>query len=523
MTRKKAVLYARVSTDDQSDKGYSIPSQFDAMRKYATQQDFENVAEFQDDYSGATPIEHRPEGRKAYAMLQSGEADVIIAYTIDRFVRPPEDGDEWEMPILIRGLAKLGKEIHTCDIGKLKTDFVSLLLVVLGAKSAGEERRKIRERTVRGRMSKARAGNVVGGRSAPYGYQFEYNANAKTCGLLIYEPEARIVRLIYRWYVHGDEHGKKLSCISIARKLTELSVPTPGLARKSYKRKRGNNVWSTSQVHEMIKREVYAGQWWYGARIGATRTYRPRTEQVSVRVPAIVDLETWERAQAQRQRNRELSPRNVKHNYLLRGMIMCGECGRAMCGTMTRGYLYYACSYKNNHHTGLEHNCTAKSIRADKAETEAWGDIEKAMRNAAEFEELLREAQRKEDTTYEPMRAELEAIDGLLQDADREADEIGATMRIARGRVGERIQKQMDDCNARIAELTTRRQKIVAKLGERQFTDDAITELLQLGEDIRAGLDNPTFDDKRRYLELLKAKVTVTQGVVCVTIVPNLF
>ena len=32
---KRAVLYARVSTDDQADKGYSLPSQLDACRKYA--------------------------------------------------------------------------------------------------------------------------------------------------------------------------------------------------------------------------------------------------------------------------------------------------------------------------------------------------------------------------------------------------------------------------------------------------------------------------------------------------------
>jgi hypothetical protein len=50
-------------------------------------------------------------------MLRSGAADVLIAYRIDRIVRPPEDGDEWDMPILIRGLAKLGKEIHTLDRG----------------------------------------------------------------------------------------------------------------------------------------------------------------------------------------------------------------------------------------------------------------------------------------------------------------------------------------------------------------------------------------------------------------------
>lgn len=103
---KRAILYARVSTTDQKDKGYSIPSQFDAMRKYATREGLEIVAEFQDDYSGATPIEYRPEGSKAYKMLKDGGADMIIAYTIDRFVRPAEDGDEWQLPILLQGLAK---------------------------------------------------------------------------------------------------------------------------------------------------------------------------------------------------------------------------------------------------------------------------------------------------------------------------------------------------------------------------------------------------------------------------------
>jgi DNA invertase Pin-like site-specific DNA recombinase len=84
-------------------------------------------------------------------LLQSGAADVIVAYTIDRFVRPPEDGDEWDMPILIRGLAKLGKEIHTVRRGKLNTNFADLLIALLDARKAGEERRDIRERSMRGK------------------------------------------------------------------------------------------------------------------------------------------------------------------------------------------------------------------------------------------------------------------------------------------------------------------------------------------------------------------------------------
>jgi site-specific DNA recombinase len=279
---KRAVLYARVSTDDQKDQGYSLPSQFDAMRKYAAQQDFEIVGgqyykveggklvmgspsdegavpAFIEDYSGATPIEFRPEGRKAYTLLQSGAADVIVAYTIDRFVRPPEDGDEWDMPILIPGLAKLGKKIHTVRRGKLNTNFADLLIALLDARKAGEERRDIRERSMRGKRTKVKSGKVIGMR-APFGYRQVRDIHGKAVTLEIDEKTARIVRLIYRWYVFGDEHGTRLSDRAIALRLFEMKIPDPGELQRGYKfGKHDKTVWSHSTIRRILANEVYAG------------------------------------------------------------------------------------------------------------------------------------------------------------------------------------------------------------------------------------------------------------------------
>ncbi|NTU64135.1 MAG: recombinase family protein, partial [Chloroflexi bacterium] len=155
---KRAVIYCRVSTDEQAERGYSLPSQLEACERYARDHGMEVIDTFKDDYTGAVPLETRPDGRKAYDLLRSGGADVLIAYRIDRIVRPPEDGDEWDMPVLIRGLAKLGKEIHVCNRGELKTDFASLLIAMLDARKAGEERRDIVERTKRGKDRKASSG-----------------------------------------------------------------------------------------------------------------------------------------------------------------------------------------------------------------------------------------------------------------------------------------------------------------------------------------------------------------------------
>ena len=44
MNNKRAILYARVSTDDQADKGYSLPSQLEHGRKYAATIDVSRLA-----------------------------------------------------------------------------------------------------------------------------------------------------------------------------------------------------------------------------------------------------------------------------------------------------------------------------------------------------------------------------------------------------------------------------------------------------------------------------------------------
>lgn len=57
--RGKAVLYARVSTDEQAKKGYSIPEQLGELRSHAAREGCLVVDEVVDDgYTGGDP--HRP-------------------------------------------------------------------------------------------------------------------------------------------------------------------------------------------------------------------------------------------------------------------------------------------------------------------------------------------------------------------------------------------------------------------------------------------------------------------------------
>ena len=509
---KRAILYARVSTDEQAEKGYSLPSQFDAMRKYAAQQGFEIAAEFQDDYSGATPIEHRPEGRKAYAMLQSGAADVIIAYTIDRFVRPPEDGDEWEMPILIRGLAKLGKEIHTVRRGKLNTNFADLLIALLDARKAGEERRDIRERSMRGKRQKVKSGKVIGMR-APFGYRYVRDAHGKVVTLEIDETTARIVRLIFKWYVHGDEHGKRLSVRAIAFRLSEMCITPPGELQRGYKfRKHGKRVWTYSTIGCMLKSEVYAGVWRYGFHIPKRNDF---TEPVVANVPAIVGREMWEQAQAQRKRNQELSLRNTKHEYLLSGLIRCGLCGIAFGGETHHDHQYYGCTYGSVRVAKFEGRCANRlKIRADAIEVDVWDEIRELFRDLDRLWVELKRAQQNEIDAVLPIRERLQITDDFITQAEHNAAKIARALEDAErgGAVYKALKRDEIEVNASLDALAKQREKHLQELGACKLTNQNIEMIMDFARKVRKGIDKATFNTKRRYLEVLDVRVTITPG-----------
>lgn len=49
--RRKAILYIRVSTDEQAEKGYSLMHQQERLERYCEFQNIEIVATYQDDHS----------------------------------------------------------------------------------------------------------------------------------------------------------------------------------------------------------------------------------------------------------------------------------------------------------------------------------------------------------------------------------------------------------------------------------------------------------------------------------------
>src|SRR5947208_3410258 len=87
MKQRKAILYIRVSTDEQAEKGNSLKHQEERLRNHCTVNGIEVTALYKEDYSAKTF--ERPEFNKllTYLKKNKGEADLLLFLKWDRFSR----------------------------------------------------------------------------------------------------------------------------------------------------------------------------------------------------------------------------------------------------------------------------------------------------------------------------------------------------------------------------------------------------------------------------------------------------
>jgi len=509
---KRAVLYARVSTDDQADKGYSLPSQIELCRKYAERLGFVVVAELVEDHSGATPIAERPEGKKMTAMVKSRQADAVVAYQVDRLSR-----DIVDLLATVRIWIRAGIEVHACDIGKIESE-LDIVLVIKGWQGS-DERKKIIERTSRGRYTKAQQGKVVGNGKPPYGYRYTDGR------LIIVEGHAKIVRWIYQWYVSGDDDNKPMTLWQIAFRLSQMGIPTPAETDgRKIRRKRSNHVWSIETVSGILANETYTGVWRYGKRMGnrGNRGRRPTDQLVAVPVPVIIEQSLFEAAHKRREHNKLRAKRNAKRDYLLSGHIRCEICNYAMTGCARSdgcGQRFYRCG-KYRFKDMAEDLCKRKQVRADLLEEKVWNYLLGIIKNRAEFEAALHEAQKRERNAQAPKREQLATvIEQIAEDETKAADFADALFQTPEGTVRRAMQEKIADFEKLHTERIKRRDELEAALGEQPLNDADIEAALQFRADIIDGMQSPTFEDKRRVLELLRVRVNLTEEKAVVTCV----
>ena len=83
---KRAILYARVSTDEQARSGYSLAQQLEALREYASREGYEVLEEVQDPGQSGASL-GRPGLDWVRDLVAAGGVSVVLAQDRDRFAR----------------------------------------------------------------------------------------------------------------------------------------------------------------------------------------------------------------------------------------------------------------------------------------------------------------------------------------------------------------------------------------------------------------------------------------------------
>lgn len=373
-------IYARVSTEDQARHGYSLESQLKACRDRLRSMGVADTREYVDDgYSGE--FIERPALDRLREDLRAGLVKSVTIYDPDRMSR-----NLTVQLVLADEIEKAGAKLFFVTGDYDASPEGRLFFSMKGAVSA-YEKAKIRERTMRGKRQKAALGKIVFNAN-PFGYGWD----AEKSLYVIDDAEAKVVRMIYDLFL-----GKNLGTRLIAMELKQRGIIGP----------KGKPL-SPVTVHKVLSREMYCGtHYLFRQRVQKTGQKERNITNVSpedwvpVKIPAIVSREKWEKAQIHLKRNRKMARRNCQREYLLRGVLHCSLCGRAMIATTrpqprkTTGpkvYAYYTCITKESGTYALAgKRCPCMRIPVQALDERVWGIFRSIAEGEANFSRSLRE------------------------------------------------------------------------------------------------------------------------------------
>ena len=300
--------------------------------------------------------------------------------------------------LLIEEFQNLGCQVQFLERPMNQDPHDQLLLQIRGA-VAEYERSLITERMRRGRRAKLLSGLLLPWTVAPYGYlpDPEHPRNARKVSL---DPvKSEIVRQMFAWYTTPQ---KRRSLYWIAKKLNDDGIPTP----------RGGIRWNASSIRGILRSPVYAGMA-YSDRTrsapsvsrksalqpvgpGKSRRPAPREDWIGIPVPAIVSQEVYDTAQQRLDENKQMSRRNNhSHDYLLRGLVSCGQCHLSSTGRMVSpGYSYYVCrGRRDSLGFAQEERCTARYAPSRALDSLVWEDLCKIISTPELITHALERAQ----------------------------------------------------------------------------------------------------------------------------------
>jgi site-specific DNA recombinase len=488
------IILTRVSTDEQN-KGNSPTDQLKVCRAYAEANgiDVPDAMIFHEDFSGYAL--ERPELDKIRALLRAERGGTLIVRYGDRLARSVAVVDQ-----LANEFARYDVDLHFVNRGRV--DYTSPEgRFILHMEAAGNSYwgAKAKEAMANGKRAQIADGIPVAHGKPAYGYRWE--GRKRETMLVIFEDEARIVRLIFCWYtVEG------LSPTQIADRLNAEGAPIPARSLGIALGKRSDSGrWTLGNVRNVIRNETYTGTLYtYRHRYtDDTRVYvHDRAQWAALTVPAIIDRATWDRAQALiADGRRRFAIDTKKHNYLMARRLDC-ICGHTIVGA-TNGTKWDTTYYHCNSRKSVHGRCDLPYFRAQEVDRTVWKWIEALYHQP----ETIAEAFMRQNEEAHQQNAD---VDQRIADADETIDSL-------KRRLANLMRELVDADEYSKAALKNIQTELVNAIRETEqrraayekqrvptVPDERIRTVTQFGARLGKGLENAkTFADRLEVVEAL--------------------
>ena len=378
----RCVIYLRVSTKEQAEKdlteeGFSIAAQREACVRRIRDEGWELVDEYVDKGESARSAD-RPRLRAMLARVQEdGDVEAVVVHKIDRLARNMEDHIAIRALLRRRGVALVSvtENLDETASGRLVEGIHALMAEFYSANLAAEVRK--------GMGQKAKLGGYP--HKAPIGYlNVREPIGGRQVAHIVPDPErAPLVRIAFELYATGE---------------WTIERPAEEMAHRGL-RNRGRDG------HHPAKALTVSGM----AHLLAHRAYVGIVEWDGVESPAshepIVERATFDKVHELLAARAMRGTRERRHHHYLKGLLVCGVCGRRLSIQFSKGtYTYFYCLGQKDRRNGT--GCQERYVAADQLEAEVedlYGRIEVPDDWAIGLRKAVADevASRHEDTTAE--------------------------------------------------------------------------------------------------------------------------
>lgn len=409
---KRVAIYARVSTTEQAEEGYSIDEQERLLSDWCTNNGYIIHQVYADRGISGKSIEKRPALKQMLNDARNQLFDIVLVWKTNRLARNILD--------LLKIVEVFNQnyisfrsftENHETETSSGKLQFHMMAAI------AEFERNTISENVKMGMLARAREGKWNGGQVL--GYNLEETADhgnkRKHTKLVINEKEAQTIRQIFELYISGN--GYK----AIANRIN----------KEGHRGKKGK-PFSINTIKTILENPVYIGVIRYNVRRNWTDKRRgdinPNPVFQKGKHDAIISQVTWEKAQ-QILKQRSHKPNRVHGGaFPFTGVLRCPKCGAGMVVSRTVNKLkdgtrktieYYACGAWKNKGTSV---CNSNTIRVDKAEAYIFERLQQLATNEQLIQDIVETVNGKRSNNDEPIKREFATLAKELEQLQRKKE-----------------------------------------------------------------------------------------------------